>query len=158
MDPVAGWTFGTGLVMLAGAVHLVRNRVVGGGVGRNSAVGIRTRATTASDPAWAAGHAAAVPMLTATCRTGYAAGGATWAIGPAGAWGGAGGPAVLVVPLVGIVAVLALLAAAAVTADAAARAVTAVTAESRADAKGAKGGEDREGGEDPEGRSGRRSG
>ncbi|MEV3871975.1 hypothetical protein [Streptomyces sp. NPDC049906] len=49
VDPVAGWTFGTGLVTLAGAVHLVRNRVVGGGVGRNSAAS-RADAKGGEDP------------------------------------------------------------------------------------------------------------
>ncbi|WP_431695963.1 SdpI family protein [Kocuria rhizophila] len=38
-----------------------------GGMGRNSAVGIRTRATKRSDAAWQAGHAAALPVVRILC-------------------------------------------------------------------------------------------
>ena len=38
-----------------------------GGMGRNGAVGIRTRATKRSDAAWRAGHAAALPVARTAC-------------------------------------------------------------------------------------------
>lgn len=38
-----------------------------GGMGRNGAVGIRTRATKRSDDAWQAGHTAALPVVRILC-------------------------------------------------------------------------------------------
>ncbi|WP_150241001.1 SdpI family protein [Nocardiopsis quinghaiensis] len=63
-----------GLIVAAGAVHHVRNSAAGGALERNVLIGLRTRATLASDRAWREGHLAAVPWLTATVRVGYVAG------------------------------------------------------------------------------------
>ncbi|GAA3492811.1 SdpI family protein [Streptomyces cremeus] len=121
MDPVAGWVCGVGLLVLGACVQFVRRHAGGGagGLGRNSMIGIRTRATLASDEGWERGHAAAGPLLTATFRTAYAAGVATVLV--TGVAGGDGSAAVLAVPVGGLVAVLGLLGAASVRANRAAR-------------------------------------
>ncbi|MEU8762721.1 SdpI family protein [Streptomyces sp. NPDC048659] len=71
MDPTAGFGFAAGLAALGAVVHYVRNQVAHGRIRRNSAVGIRTKATMASDEAWYAGHAAASPLLTASFLSAY---------------------------------------------------------------------------------------
>lgn len=45
--------------------------VVGGSLERNSAIGLRTRATRASDEAWRAGHEAALPVMRQALQLGY---------------------------------------------------------------------------------------
>ncbi|AZM92130.1 MULTISPECIES: SdpI family protein [Streptomyces] len=122
MDPTAGFGFAAGLVAMGAVVHYTRNQVASGATGRNSALGIRTRATMASDGAWRAGHAAAAPMLTVAFLTAYAAAAVSLALAVAAASTGSGSPAALVVPAAGTVAFLALLVTAAVKANAAARA------------------------------------
>nr|WP_272919203.1 SdpI family protein [Streptomyces sp. SID8352] len=102
-------------------IHYVRNQVANGNIGRNSAVGIRTRATMSSDSAWEAGHASAGPLLAATFLTAYAAGALTLAVALAATLSGGGNPAVIAVPLTGYGAALVFLVAAAVKANAAAR-------------------------------------
>ncbi|MFJ2744403.1 SdpI family protein [Streptomyces sp. NPDC087440] len=121
MDPVAGWVCGVGLLVLGASVHYLRKHVGtgAGGVGRNAAIGIRTKATMASDAAWERGHAAAGPLLTATFRTAYVVGAVTVLVTLV--VGSGGSPAVLAVPLTGFVAALGLLVAASVRANAAAR-------------------------------------
>ncbi|MEU6056773.1 SdpI family protein [Streptomyces sp. NPDC047097] len=74
MDPIAGWVLGAGLMTLGALVRYVTSQAASGSIRRNSAVGIRTKATMSSDRAWAAAHAAASPMLTATYLTAYAMG------------------------------------------------------------------------------------
>ncbi|MFI1302347.1 SdpI family protein [Streptomyces sioyaensis] len=122
MDPVAGLVFGVGLTMLGVMVHYVKNQVASGSIRRNSAIGIRTKATMSSDGAWEAGHASASPMLTVTYLTAYAVGAITLAISLALTLSDTENPAVIIVPLAGICAVLALLTAAAIKANSAARA------------------------------------
>ncbi|GHH40949.1 SdpI family protein [Streptomyces candidus] len=122
MDMVGLLVFGAGLLWMGVMVHLVRNHVTKGGMGRNSAIGIRTRATTSSDAAWEAGHAAAAPLLTATCRAAYTAGALTWVSVPVLTLSGRATPAVVALPACGTVAVVVLLAVAAGRANAAARA------------------------------------
>lgn len=122
MDPTAGLGFAAGLVTLGGVVHHLRNQVASGAIRRNSAVGIRTKATMASDDAWRAGHAAAAPMLTAAFLTAYAAALTSLALALALALTDSGSPAAVIVPAAGTVAFLALLVAAAVKANSAARA------------------------------------
>ncbi|MFF9839276.1 SdpI family protein [Streptomyces sp. NPDC013740] len=122
MDPTAGFGFAAGLAPLGAVVHYVRNQVANGGIGRNSAVGIRTRATMASDRAWQAGHAAASPMLTAAFLTAYLAALTCLALALALTPAGSESPAAGIVAAAGLVAVLALLTAAAIKANSAARA------------------------------------
>ncbi|MFD0356811.1 SdpI family protein [Streptomyces sp. NPDC127110] len=122
MDPTAGFGFAAGLVAMGAVVHYMRNQVASGAIGRNSAVGIRTRATMASDGAWRAGHAAAAPMLTVAFLTAYAAAATSLALAAASASTGSGSPAAVIVPAAGTVAFLALLVTAAIKANSAARA------------------------------------
>jgi len=122
MDPVGGFVFGVGLLMLGVTIHFVSNQVASGDLGRNSAIGIRTKATMASDDAWEAGHAAAAPMLTVTHLTAYTAGAITLVIGVASTMTDVGRPVAIAVPLCGVGAVLTLLVMAASKANSAARA------------------------------------
>lgn len=122
MNPVAGLVFGVGLITLGVMIHYVKNQVASGSIQRNSAIGIRTKATMSSDSAWEAGHASASPMLTVTYLTAYAVGAITLAISLALTLSDAENPVVIIVPLTGIGAVLALLTAAAIKANSAARA------------------------------------
>ncbi|MEV0300770.1 MULTISPECIES: SdpI family protein [Streptomyces] len=122
MDPVAGFTFGVGLMTLGVMIHYVKSRVASGSIERNSTMGIRTKATMSSDRAWQAGHASATPMLTATFLTAYAMGAVSSALGLAFTLGDVRNAAVIIVPSAGLVAVLALLTAAAIKANSAARA------------------------------------
>ncbi|QHY97543.1 hypothetical protein SSPS47_20785 [Streptomyces sp. S4.7] len=122
MDSVGGFVFGVGLVMLGVLIHYVRNQVAAGKIRRNSAIGIRTKATMSSDAAWEAGHAAAAPLLAVTFLTAYALGAITVLIGLVSALGDIDDAAVLVVPLGGILVFLGLLSTAAARANAAARA------------------------------------
>ncbi|MFJ8540773.1 SdpI family protein [Streptomyces sp. NPDC093586] len=123
MDSAAGLAFGVGLTTLGVMVHYVKNQAASGRIQRNSAVGIRTKATMSSDGAWRTGHASAAPMLTVTFLTAYATGAISLAISLALTLNDAENPAVVIVPLAGLVVVLALLTAAAVKANSAARAV-----------------------------------
>jgi hypothetical protein len=122
MDPVGGLLFGVGLIPLGAVLHYLKSLIVGGTLGRNTAMGIRTRATTSSDRAWEAGHAAAVPMLTATYLTAYATAVITLATTLVLTLSGTESPAVVIIPSCGLLAVLAILCRATVRADSAARA------------------------------------
>ncbi|MDT3725966.1 SdpI family protein [Streptomyces sp. DSM 41972] len=124
MDPVAGFAFGAGLMALGAVIHYMKSRVASGDIERNSAIGIRTKATMSSDRAWQAGHDSAGPMLTVTFLTAYGAGAISWALGLAFTLSDTANAAVVIVPSVGLVGVLALLTAAAIKANATARAVS----------------------------------
>ncbi|MFF0170464.1 SdpI family protein [Streptomyces prasinus] len=123
MDPVAGFTFGAGLMTLGVAIHYMKSQVASGSIQRNSAIGIRTKATMSSDRAWQAGHASAAPMLTVTSLTAYATGAISLALGLAFTLSDTKNAAVITVPSAGLVGVLALLTAAAIKANSTARAV-----------------------------------
>lgn len=73
MDPAGAVTAGLGLILLSGMVQVLRIQTSGGHLERNCALGIRTKATKASDSAWLAGHRAAGPWLQAATLTGYGA-------------------------------------------------------------------------------------
>ncbi len=51
------------LVLLPAVCVFVTRQAAAGSIGRNAATGIRTRDTQASDGAWIAGHAAALPVV-----------------------------------------------------------------------------------------------
>ncbi|MFI8266626.1 SdpI family protein [Streptomyces sp. NPDC085665] len=121
MDPVGGLISGMGLMAPGLAIRYVANQVTAGRIGRNSAVGIRTKATLSSDRAWEAGHAAAWSMLRAASLTACIAASATFGGALAMTLTGGDAPALLVVPLVWIGLILALLTVAGVRANAAAR-------------------------------------
>jgi uncharacterized membrane protein len=122
MDPVGGLVFAVGLIMLALMVHYLKSQVASGNFGRNSAIGIRTKATMSSDAAWDAGHSAAAPMLTVAYLTAYAAGVITAAMVLALKLSDVDKPVFIVVPLCGMGLVIALVSAAAGKANSAARA------------------------------------
>lgn len=54
-------------VVVLGILFMVIRMGASGEMGRNGAVGIRTRATKRSDAAWRAGHAAALPVVRIAC-------------------------------------------------------------------------------------------
>ncbi|CAL8900068.1 hypothetical protein KVA01_09990 [Kocuria varians] len=54
-------------LMVVAILYGVTRAGATGGMGRNGAVGIRTRATKRSDDAWQAGHAAALPVVRVLC-------------------------------------------------------------------------------------------
>lgn len=122
MDPAGGLIFAMGLLALGAMIHYVKNQVASGNLGRNPAVGIRTRATMSSDAAWTAGHAAAAPLLTATYLTAYAVGVISAVLGVVLMLRDVEHLAVAVVPLAGVGAVITLLSLAANRANSAARA------------------------------------
>ncbi|MFE9252042.1 SdpI family protein [Streptomyces sp. NPDC007088] len=123
MDPVAGFTFGAGLLTLGAVIHYMKSQVASGSIQRNSAIGIRTKATMSSDRAWQAGHTSAAPMLTVTFLTAYATGAVSLALGLAFTLSDTVNATVIIVPSAGLAGVLALITAAAIKANAAARAV-----------------------------------
>lgn len=96
-----------GLLSLAAVTHTVRNQTLAGTLGRNHAIGIRTKATMASDAAWWAGHRAAAPWMLAAARTGYTTAAVTTALIAAQLALGETYPLALVVPGGGFTAVLA---------------------------------------------------
>ena len=54
-------------VVVLGILFVVTRMGASGEMGRNGAVGIRTKATKRSDAAWRAGHAAALPVVRTAC-------------------------------------------------------------------------------------------
>lgn len=66
-----------GLLALSGLSHFIRSSIASGTLDRNSAIGLRTKATKSSDVAWVAGHKAAGPWLSACAGLGYLMGAAT---------------------------------------------------------------------------------
>lgn len=123
MDPVGGLAAGAGLLFLATVLHLVRSQIDSGSFDRNSAVGIRTRATRSSDAAWTAGHQAASPLLMATALTGYAVGLISLLVAIGCMATDTQGAAPLIIALSGDAVVIALLAFATSKANRAARGV-----------------------------------
>lgn len=121
MDPVGGLSLGVGLVFLSLIIHFVSNQAVSGKLDRNSAIGIRTKATRSSEYAWLAGHRAAGPWLLATAITGYVAGLTAIVIAVTLMANGGDNQAVMVIPLAGFVVVVALLITAASKANSSAR-------------------------------------
>ncbi|WP_144837140.1 SdpI family protein [Kocuria rosea] len=114
--------FGVALIPTVGV--LVTRMAAEGNLARNGAAGIRTRHTKASDAAWVAGHAAALPRVSTTVPiavgTVVAAGAAT-VLGGSG-WG-------VGVGMVGLLAVTAVLISATGPANTAARQATAAPTE-----------------------------
>ncbi|PSK98963.1 SdpI/YhfL family protein [Murinocardiopsis flavida] len=98
-----------GIASVSGVAHHVQHATTQGGLGRNSAVGLRTSITKSSDAAWAAGHQAAAPWLLACAYTGYLSGALTIASAVLAATGVFSAPGVLIVPAAGFAAVVVLL-------------------------------------------------
>ncbi|WP_092521203.1 SdpI family protein [Actinopolyspora saharensis] len=61
-----------GMLVLAGVFDYIRRDTIRGKLGRNQAIGIRTKPTMASERAWQAGHRAAAPWLWWAARSGEA--------------------------------------------------------------------------------------
>jgi len=108
-----------GLLVLGGLLQASRSAVPSGRLERNSAVGIRTRATLSSDAAWLAGHRAAAGLPLAAALTGHAAGVLT--LGTALLAGEGGAALATVLAAAGYLGVVGLVVAAAVAADREAR-------------------------------------
>ena len=72
-----------GLFLLAAVLGAVARFIGAGQLGRNQTIGIRTRATMASDEAWTRGHEAALPWMRAAATGGLAAGLACAGVGMA---------------------------------------------------------------------------
>ncbi|MCA1185304.1 MULTISPECIES: SdpI family protein [unclassified Saccharopolyspora] len=105
-DAAALALYAVTLVFTGWAMHLIQRLSSRGTLRRNHFVGIRTRATQASDAAWAAGHRAAEPRLLQAARTGYAAGLLTAVITIAHVQGVLPLPVALVAPNAGLVLLL----------------------------------------------------
>ncbi len=105
-------------------LHVLSGPLTRGELDRNSALGIRTRATKASDEAWHDGHRAAGPWLRASMIAGYAFALAACVVAVALLTAGRQSGAPMVIAFLGYVVVVALLGVATVKANAAARPVT----------------------------------
>ncbi|MFN8074563.1 MAG: hypothetical protein U0Q15_03960 [Kineosporiaceae bacterium] len=121
MDAFALMMLSTGLLAMSGALLGVRALARRGQLDRLGPLGIRTKATQASEAAWVAGHRAADRWLLAAGACGVAFTVAGIAAAVALAVADRAGPAVMAVPAAGYVVVLALLARATVVASRAAR-------------------------------------
>jgi len=122
MDPVGGLVSGIGLVFLSGVLHVVTTQASKRSLDRNSAIGIRTKATQLSDSAWLAGHRAARPWIQVTAITGYDAATTAIILSLASMAAKRESPVALIVSLAGYVAVITLLIVATGKANTAARA------------------------------------
>ncbi|WP_034238772.1 SdpI family protein [Saccharomonospora iraqiensis] len=110
MEDVVGFAvFAGSLFLVAGLVHWIRNATRDGNLGRNFAVGLRTKVTLSSDAAWEAGHRAAGPWLVRAAWTGYAAGATAAVLAVARALTDTTPVIALVVPGAGMLAMLALI-------------------------------------------------
>jgi hypothetical protein len=116
-ERVALFVAAVGILTLSGFSHFIRKSIANGTLYRNSAIGLRTRATTSSDVAWAAGHKAAGPWLSACAFTGYLMGAATAAGALVTIAADSVHPSVWLLPATGFVGVVALLVRATVIAD-----------------------------------------
>jgi hypothetical protein len=114
--------FGVALIPTVGV--LVTRMAAEGNMARNGAAGIRTRYTKASDAAWVAGHAAALPRVSATVPIAV---GTVAAAGTATLLGGSGWG--VGVGMVGFLAETAVLISATGPANAAARRAIATSSE-----------------------------
>ena len=123
MDPAGGLAFGVGLVVVGVVVLAVGRGAARGSIPVNAAMGIRTAATMASEPAWRAGHGAAGPWLIAASVTAVGVGLVTLTLSIGLLVVGDESTAALALPLVGVLSFLALLTRAAVVANTAARAL-----------------------------------
>jgi hypothetical protein len=100
MEWIGGVALSFGLFVLAGLLPWVGRAGANGSLPRNDSTGIRTKWTTASPEAWAAGHRAAAPLLLAAGVAAAACGvlaivlsampGARFGMAPALVTGGAG--------------------------------------------------------------------
>lgn len=72
MDTVSVLSLAVGLLTVTLVAFALARMIAGGGLPRNSVVGIRTAATTSSDGAWEVGHRQAVPGLKRAAVAGWA--------------------------------------------------------------------------------------
>ncbi|USY20527.1 SdpI family protein [Nocardiopsis exhalans] len=110
-------TAGVGIVFVSGFMHYVKSATENRSLDRNSAVGIRTRVTTASDPAWWAGHRAAGPWLLSGSFTGYFISFLSLASAGYGMTSGGVGDAFMLIPGIGFLVLLVILVVATIIAN-----------------------------------------
>lgn len=110
-------TAGVGIVFVSGFMHYVKSATENGSLDRNSAVGIRTRITTASDAAWRSGHRAAGPWLLSGAFTGYFITFLSLASAVYGMTSGGVGDAFMLIPGTGFLVLVVILVVAAIIAD-----------------------------------------
>jgi hypothetical protein len=125
VSPAAALLPAVSLLVLSALTHALAMTAADGRLDRNSLVGIRTKATRASDVAWTAGHRAAAPRLRTASRVGYAAAAASIvasAISAAVRWTA---PIAFATAMGGTLAVTAWIGLASARANSAARAATA---------------------------------
>jgi len=72
VDPISVFSFAGGLLILSAVFSILASSMSSGQLVRNSAVGIKTRHTLASDPAWLAGHLAAAATVKKAGLAGWA--------------------------------------------------------------------------------------
>ncbi|WP_152471742.1 SdpI family protein [Nocardiopsis gilva] len=105
-----------GLAAVAGLAHYIRHATANGSLGRNSAIGLRTRITKSSDAAWMEGHREAAPWLTVCAVTGYVISVLTTGVAVVALSMGSVGSAVVILPASGFMAVIVILVIAAIVA------------------------------------------
>ena len=72
MDPLSVFSLAGGLLILSAVFSFLASSMSSGQLVRNSAVGIKTRHTLASDQAWLAGHLAAAATVRKAGLAGWA--------------------------------------------------------------------------------------
>lgn len=102
-------TAGVGIVFVSGFMHYVKSATENGSLDRNSAVGIRTKVTTASGPAWWEGHRAAGPWLLSGAFTGYFIAFLSLASAVYGMTSGGVGDAFMLIPGIGFLVLVVIL-------------------------------------------------
>lgn len=81
MDPLGMLGLASGVAVLGLACLYLDRSIRSGTLDRNRAIGLRTRATLASDEAWHAGHRAALPIVQSGTVVGLGVGFLSFAIG-----------------------------------------------------------------------------
>ncbi|MGP5735950.1 SdpI family protein [Candidatus Corynebacterium faecigallinarum] len=112
-------------MLLSGLSLTLTSSIKSGSLTRNTSIGLRTKATLASDESWDQGHKAALPHLNAMAITGFVGAAVTVVMITGFTISGNGLPGgLIVVPLAGIIVQVAILTKATLDATRAAKKVT----------------------------------